>query len=163
MELAIRHRRMIESYAYAIVRDLDLAEDIYQEVALVLVAQWDRVPADEGFLPWLKEVIRRKSHEVRRRQTRRTRELSPEALDRIEAALPDEDSEGVAAAVALCVDRLAGDARLAIRARYGEGLDVAAIAARIGRSVQGAYAVLKRARLALEDCLHRRLHLETGA
>ncbi len=155
MQLAVIHQRMIEAYAFAITRDVHLAEDVHQEVALVLVTHYDKVPADGGFMPWLKEVIRRKALELRRRETRMPRLLSPEALDQVAACFPVAVEDDLPEAMARCVDKLGGDARQAVLGRYGVGLDVPQIAARLGRSVQGAYAVLKRARLALEDCIGR--------
>jgi RNA polymerase sigma-70 factor, ECF subfamily len=155
MQLAISHQRMIQAYAFAIVRDFHLAEDVYQEVAVVIAGHGDTVPADGGFLPWLKEVIRRKALELRRKQARMRSQLSPEALAQVEAAFPHDRSDDLQEAMARCVDKLDGDAKRAIQARYRDGLDVPAIAGAIGRSVQGAYAVLKRARLSLEACVER--------
>ena len=157
MRLVIEHRAMIETYAFAITRDLHLIEDVRQEVALVLAGHPERIPDDAGRILWLKEVVRRKSLELLRRQGRAARMLSPEALAQVAAALPPEPAfpRDLAAIMAACVDKLGGDARLAILGRYGERLDVPGIAVRIGRSVQGTYAVLKRARLALEDCVER--------
>ena len=157
MQLAIVHRRMIEGYAYAIVRDFHLADDVYQEVATVLITHWQQVPANEGVVPWLKEVTRRKALELQRKQARLPRTLSQEALERVEAAFPVMPEHGLAEALARCVDKLSDDARTAIVGRYGENLDVPKIAARLGRSVQGAYAILKRARLILEECVARSL------
>jgi RNA polymerase sigma factor (sigma-70 family) len=155
LRLAIEHRRMIESYAYAITRDFHLVDDIYQEVALLVVAQWARMPADGGEIPWLKEITRRKALELIRKQARMPRRLSDEAMQQVEAALPAPTDHDLADAMARCVEKLPADARQAIRGRYGENLAVDEIAKRMGRTVQGAYAVLKRARLILEACVNR--------
>ena len=165
MELALLHRRMIEAYGFAITRDFHLADDIYQEVALVLMLQCDALPGDDGFMPWLKEVIRRKSRELLRKQSRLLRMLSAEALDEVEACFPAPAAteNGLAEAMIACVDKLSGDARVGILARYVDRLDVPSIATRIGRSVQGAYAVLKRARLSLEECVERARRQGSGA
>jgi RNA polymerase sigma factor (sigma-70 family) len=155
LALAVANRAMIEAYAFAITRDVGVVEDVYQEVAVVMTAQWEKAPEGEAFRFWLKEVIRRKAKELIRRETR-TRALAPDALARVESALPDESEDPrLGESLAGCVEKLAGDAREAILGRYRLGLDVPSIAARIGRSVQGTYAVLKRARLALEDCVDR--------
>lgn len=163
MELALTHRRMIEAYAFAITRDFHLADDIYQEVALVLMSQCAELPEGDGFMPWLKEVIRRKSRELVRKHGRTARMLSTEALDQVAATLPAEPENGLAEAMARCVDKLQDDARTGILARYVDRLDVPTIAQRLGRTVQGAYAVLKRARLALESCVERARRQGQGA
>ena len=50
------HQVMILAYARAIVRDLHLAEDVYQEVAVILAQDPTRMPEDDGFAPWLREI-----------------------------------------------------------------------------------------------------------
>ncbi len=162
MEQALVHRRMIEAYAFAITRDFHLADDIYQEVALILLAKPDPLPSGPGFMLWLKEIIRRKSMELLRKRNRLSRMLSDEAFASIAAVLPAEAEDGLAEAMVRCVDKLSGDSRQGIIARYAEGLAVPDIARRLGRSVQGTYAVLKRARLALEECVARAQRREFG-
>jgi RNA polymerase sigma-70 factor (ECF subfamily) len=155
MQLALQHRRLIEAYAFAITRDFHLADDVYQEVSLVLMSNHDALPPDDGFILWLKEVIRRKSRELLRKQSRLARMLSDEALEQVEATFPVPADTSLAEAMIACVDKLSGDARVGVLARYVDRLDVPTIAGRIGRSVQGTYALLKRARLALEECVER--------
>ena len=155
MRLAIIHRRMIEAYAYAITRDFQLVEDVYQEVALVVIANWEQVPSSEGVISWLKEVTRRKALELLRKQARGGLLLSEEAMQQVEAVFPIQTENSLADAMSRCVEKLPPDARQAIQCRYADNLGVPEIARRLGRSVQGAYAVLKRARLMLEACVNR--------
>ena len=155
MQLAVTHRRTIEAYAFMMTRDFHLADDVYQEVATVLIAQWQQVPTNNEALPWLKEVTRRKALELLRKQGRSQRMLSPEAIEKVEAAFPVEPETGLAEALAGCVDKLSDVARQAVLCRYVENLDVPQIAKKLGRTLQGTYAVLKRARLALEECVAR--------
>jgi RNA polymerase sigma-70 factor (ECF subfamily) len=54
-----------------------------------------------------------------------------------------------------CVRKLNGDTRKVVQARYGDGTSCEDIATSVGRSVQGIYAILKRARTALADCVKR--------
>lgn len=155
MQMAIIHRRMIEAYAYAITRDFQLVDDIYQEVALVVIANWEQMPTSEGVIFWLKEVTRRKALELHRNQVRAGQLLSQEAMQQIEAVFPIQAENSLADAMSRCVEKLPPDARRAIQDRYGGNLAVSEIAKRLGRTVQGAYAVLKRARLILEACVNR--------
>ena len=61
-----------------------------------------------------------------------------------------------------CMGRLPADQRLIVDGRYREDLTCEAIAERVGRSVQGVYAVLKRARLLLQECIERRVSTVDG-
>ena len=156
IRLLTHQQDFILAYAYAIVRDHHLAEDVYQEVALILARDWESIPPDAPH-PWLKELVRRKALEVARRARRHvlfsheTLTLLAEALD----ATAESDGTQLRAAMADCVRKLPADARLVVEGRYRDGETCEAIATRIGRSVQGVYALLKRTRTALAECVAR--------
>ena len=152
-----RQQPFILAYAYAIVRDHHLAEDVYQEVALILAEEWESVPAGVP-QPWLKELVRRKALELGRR-SRRHALLSPEAISALGEVFPTAEDGGgdedLRRAMADCLGKLPAEARTVLDGRYRDGESCEAIAARVGRSVQGVYAVLKRVRVALADCVGR--------
>ncbi|MBA3684696.1 MAG: sigma-70 family RNA polymerase sigma factor [Planctomycetes bacterium] len=149
------HQAFIQAYAYAIVRDHHLAEDVFQEVAAILAADWENVPHDVP-LPWLKEMVRRKALETARKARRHVL-LSAETLVNLAGAFAEtEDGDAdLRSAMAACVAKLPQDARLVVEARYRDNLECEAIAERLRRSVQGVYALLKRARSALAECVQR--------
>ncbi len=160
VRLLVREQSFIMAYAYAIVRDHHLAEDVYQEVALILANEWGTIPADAP-RPWLKEMVRRKALEVARRARRHVL-LSPETLAALAGAFSPDSSAArgcgedyLLEAMAACVQKLPEEIRRLIDARYREGLSCEGVAERIGRSVQGVYAMLKRARAALAQCVDR--------
>src|SRR6185295_18586586 len=70
VQAVTRHQSMIQAYAYAVVRDFHLAEDIYQEVAVIVAERWESVPSGDGLVPWLRETTRRKALEALRKQRR---------------------------------------------------------------------------------------------
>jgi RNA polymerase sigma-70 factor, ECF subfamily len=163
IEVVVRHRRMIMSYANAIVRDLYLAEDIYQEVAVIVAQKWGTLPPTEELVPWLKEVTRRKSLELLRKQKRMPMTLSEETLEMVsekfgESAAEEAESEADEQryrAVENCIGKLQGSARRVITLRYGQDCvsSCEEIAAQMGRSVKAIYGIMLRARLALTRCL----------
>jgi len=159
-----QHRRMIQTYAYAITGDFSLTDDIFQEVSLAVVDHWDEIPAEPGVVPWLKEVTRRRSLEALRRFGRRHALLDEEVLERIGAAVASEARERAASdhrreVMSRCVEKLQGDARAVVTARYWEDLSCEEIARRIGRTVKSVYGVLARSRLALVECFQKHLIL----
>lgn len=160
VRLLVREQSFIMAYAYAIVRDHHLAEDVYQEVALILANEWNTIPTDAP-RPWLKEVVRRKALEAARRSRRHVL-LSPETLLALAGAFdPERQAEAVHGddplreAMAACVEKLPLEVRRVIDGRYRDGLSCEGIAAHVGRSVQSVYATLKRARAALASCVGR--------
>lgn len=157
LEPVLAHRRFIVAYALVILRSLDAAEDVAQEVLLAATEQVDRLPAGEGLVPWLKVVTRHKSLQALERN-RRSRPMSPEALATFEAEqLWDAQDDGSAQREAFrrCFTHLAGDAREVVLRRYRDDEPCEAIAVGLGRTVQAVYAILKRARLALGECIGR--------
>jgi DNA-directed RNA polymerase specialized sigma24 family protein len=60
-----------------------------------------------------------------------------------------------------CLEGLPGESRRLIAMRYdGSSGSVSALAARFGRSVQSIYAQIKRIKMALRECVGRRMTLE---
>src|SRR5436190_18736060 len=70
VQAVTRHQSMIQAYAYAIVRDFHAAEDVFQEVAVIVAERWESVPAGDGLVPWLREATRRKAREALRTKRR---------------------------------------------------------------------------------------------
>jgi RNA polymerase sigma-70 factor (ECF subfamily) len=152
----------VRAYAYAILRDFHLAEDAAQEVALLAAARWEELPRDEAFLAWARETARRKALEFRRKAAESRRrgrafaaEISEETWIAVESRFRDPGPD-LAGALQDCLSRLPPPARDAVVARYGENRPCEEIAGRLGRTVQSIYALLKRARLALIECVDRR-------
>ena len=160
VQLLTAHQLTMQGYAYSIVRDFHLVEDVYQEVASVVVSRWEDVPQGAGTRPWLLEVTRRKSLELLRRTRRERAVLSEEVLARVESeAAPAETADparqDLRDVMSACVERLEGVARTVVEARYRENEPCEAIAQRVKRSVQSVYSILKRARSALLECVDR--------
>ena len=163
VEAVVRHQTMIQSYAFAIVRDYHLAEDIFQEVALIVAKQWETVPAEQHLISWLKETTRRKSLEMLRKHRKPFVTLPEEAIEAIgEEFVREEGEEGhrerqetLHERMDECLEKLPEPARTIFRMRFGETLprSCADIAAAVGRSVQAIYASIKRTRLALTKCV----------
>lgn len=163
-----RHRVMILAYAYAIVRDHHLAEDVHQEVAVIVASDPQRLPADaEGLGRWLRAVTRRKALELGRAARRHCRMLDAELLVDLAGDFGHQEAAAHHArckeAMTACLRSLRGDAHTVVHARYVEGLDGDRIADRLGRSVQAVYALLKRVRLGLAACVESRLRGEASA
>lgn len=165
VQVLTRHQLMITAYARAITGDAQLAEDVYQEVAVILAQDPTRIPlVEEEVAVWLRSVTRRKALEVGR-QARRTPRLADDVIELVGEHFEAGQSDGMAVlreAMASCLSSLPQDQRRIIDGRYRDDLTCEDIASLVGRSVQGVYAVLKRVRVALQDCVERRLGPTSG-
>jgi RNA polymerase sigma-70 factor (ECF subfamily) len=158
VQFLARYQTMIQGYAYAISRDFHIAEDVYQEVAVIVADRWETLPRDEELGRWLRECTRRKTLEVGRRTRHMPVTMSNEILDQVGTHFRAE-SAGEARGpdlrdiVAECADKLRGMAQRVVLARYRDNRTCAEIAAELQRSVQSVYSILKRARRALAECI----------
>ena len=158
VQFLARHQTMIQGYAYAISRDFHVAEDVYQEVAVIVADRWETLPNDEELGRWLRECTRRKTLEVSRRTRHMPVTMSNEILDQVGAHFGTGSGEEARGSnmrdiVAECAEKLRGMARRVVLARYRDNRACAEIAAELQRSVQGVYSILKRARRALAECI----------
>jgi len=167
-ELAL-HQGLIQAYAYSIVRDFHIAEDVYQEVALILAERWEDLPRGEDLKPWLRETTRRKALEARRKHQKSGPVLSEDVLVLMGGHFGDTPAEereqerkrSMSEAMSQCLSQLHDAPRDVLEARYGKSLSCEQIAAKMGRTIQSIYALIKRARLSLAECVDRRLSAMT--
>jgi RNA polymerase sigma-70 factor (ECF subfamily) len=96
-----------------------------------------------------------------RRMSRRHALLEPEVLEALDAAAVDVEAEQPLEprrdALRSCLGKVGGDARRILELRYGDKADVSRISREVGRTVQASYAILKRTKQLLRDCIDRRL------
>ena len=165
VETVTHYQSMILAYAYSVLRDFHLAENVFQDVSIILSEKWDDLPHDEQIGFWLKETTRRKSLETLRKQKRFPVSLSEDALEVIGQELVHTHSDdrererlnNIFDLLHKCLDKLGKSAYRALELRYGEGdrhscEDIAAI---MGKSVQSVYSITKRSRLAVARCVNQ--------
>jgi RNA polymerase sigma-70 factor, ECF subfamily len=163
VQAVTRHQSMIQAFAYAVVRDFHMAEDVFQEVAVIVAERWESVPSGDALVPWLRETTRRKALEALRKQRRAAPLLSEAVLEKVgESFRPSGPGPDLKDALASCLSKLEGPSREILEARCGAGLSGEAIAQRFGRTLQSVYSVLKRARSLLAQCVERTLASRAG-
>ncbi len=164
--LLMQHRATLYGYIFACVRNHADAEDILQNVCVAVTESIDRLTDEAGFLPWAREIARRRVL-AHRRTARREQPCDPdlvrclaEAADRVEERRPASVQQQ---ALMACLESLPPASRRLIVSRYDGSVDGAdQLAGVFGRSVQGIYAQIKRIKQALRQCVERRLAAEAG-
>lgn len=162
--LLMHHRTALYGYIFACVRNHADTEDILQNVSVAVTESIGQLTDEKGFLPWAREIARRRVL-AHRRTAKREQPLDPELLlrlaeasDRVESQLPASDQR---VALMACLESLPNQSRRLIAMRYdGSVAGMSELAQRFGRSVQGIYAQVKRIKAALRECVERRLALE---
>lgn len=162
--LLMQHRTSLYGFLYACVRNHADTEDLLQNVSVAVTESIHQLKDESGFLPWAREIARRRVLAYRRTAKRElacdpevVRALA-EAADRVEL---DQPASPHRAALMACMEGLPGESRKLITMRYdGTSGNVGKLAAHFGRSVQSIYAQIKRIKMALRECVSRRMSTE---
>jgi RNA polymerase sigma-70 factor (ECF subfamily) len=159
MILLLRERVKLLAYIRAIVRDEHLAEDVYQDVAVLALRKREEINDQRHFLAWMRLTSRHRALKVLE-QRRHQVLLDESLLDLLDEQWVEHDerpSADLTEALRLCLERLTPRARNLIRLRYAEGISGERLAAGVDRSLNAVYVSLSRIHRSLGECIRRRL------
>jgi len=148
----------------AVVRDVHLAEDVFQEVLLRALRMRESFSDAGGVLAWARVSARNLGIDHVRRAARLGEILSELALDALDARLEESGDAQRRRAEAMrgCVEKLPEESRTLLRMRYDEGRKGEELARLLRRSEAAIYKALSRLHQALRKCIDERL-AEEGA
>lgn len=155
-----RHRSQLFGYIYSLVRDLDDADDLFQQTSLVLWEKFERYDPEKRFLAWACGVARFEVLNFLRTRRRRRLVLCEEAADLLIEAFDDrafELAEDRRAALADCLKKLGPQDMKLLDDCYGRPSRIPDVAREWGRSSQSIHNSLRRIRQALHECVRRSL------
>lgn len=156
-----RHRIRLLAYIEVIVRDRDLAEDVFQEVGVAALTKRAEINDREHLVRWLGQAARFHGLTAARDRSRHERVFDARVLDHIEAMWQREEpaaaSGSTGAALETCLGRLTGYNRKLIELRYRQGLTGSSLAEAAGRSKNTVYVALARVHKALAECVRREM------
>jgi RNA polymerase sigma factor (sigma-70 family) len=156
---------LVASIALAIVRDMDLSQEIAQDVFLSAWRDLKKLRNPASFLPWLRQMTRNRAHHVLRGRVRGRRLMVQLADDGEAEAIPDlragaserllanEQREMLRSALAT----LPEETREVLTLYYREGQSAAQVASLLELSEDAVKKRLSRARAALRDTMLERL------
>lgn len=157
-------------YLYAITRDFELAEEVYQNAAVVVIEQAGNSETIRDFRAWAKEVVRRQAlHAIRARDVsaNHARTISPELVDVVSSAFLADDSDVPSdreetRALRQCLDELPAEKRELVAMRYEGGAAFDEISQQTGSTPAAVQRALSRLRKLLHGCVQRRMQLAEG-
>jgi RNA polymerase sigma-70 factor (ECF subfamily) len=166
----LEDRDALLGYIYALTRDFDVAEEIFQQVAIVLLEEPTGTEPIRDVQAFAREVARRRVAEFFRRESQRRKREQPssrmldlvgisfeENADECERLVEKQD------ALRWCLQKLPERARSAMNFRYGQRLALDAVAEHLGWTVDSVKVLLSRARKILAECVSSRLRLQEEA
>ena len=157
-------RPLIQSHIRSLVRDATLADDIFQE----LWVRFERTTRHGQIIThvpaWCRATARLIALESWRKKKREIPTPDPELAALIEQAYTEQDDHATfwqdhTTALKLCLDTLPPRSRDLITRRYRQEQPIADIAAQLHQSLGSIKTALCRLRLALADCVRKRLTL----
>jgi RNA polymerase sigma-70 factor (ECF subfamily) len=162
-EFAVRlrsHQTQLFGYIYSLVRNLDDADDLFQQMSLVLWDKFDQFDSSRSFVNWACGVARYEVLNFVRARGRSRLCFSDElSLVLVEAqeTLEHERLEERRDALAGCMKKLRQQDRQLVEACYERPACIQDVARSSGRSTQSIHNSLRRIRRALFDCVQHRL------
>ena len=152
---------VVSSFIYSIEPNVQNAEDILQEVALVIVRKYDTYIEGSSFLAWAIGIARTELMKYRRKNAR-DRHVFDDALIQQVASVYQAKSDDLCemkSALEKCISILPDHGRKLLRMRYSWGLEVKKIATQMGMTVNSVFVALHRIRVSLQNCIRRQMDL----
>lgn len=158
----LQYRAMLFGFIYSLVRDVAVAEEIFQEVAVVAMEKERK--ADEVIREparWLKEVVRRLVHAGYRTRQGRVITVDPEYLETVaegfEAESAHEIEQDRLDALGHCLEHVSAENRQLLKRRYVEGESYEEIAKTVQRKPGALRVMVHRIQRQLADCVEQKL------
>jgi RNA polymerase sigma-70 factor (ECF subfamily) len=151
-------------YIHSLVRDLNDADDLFQQTTLVLWKKFDEFDRRRSFFAWACGIARLEVANFLRGRARQRLYFSDELnLLLIEAheEMTDDELDRRREALGRCVEKLRQRDRELLVECYGESPGVHDAAGRRGRSSHSVYNSLRRIRRSLFECVSRALAQES--
>jgi RNA polymerase sigma-70 factor (ECF subfamily) len=155
------HDRQLHGFILALVSDWNVADDLVQQTSIRLWEQFDQYRAGEDFGVWARVIAR---YQVLNyfNTLRRDRHVFSDAFVETVCSRAEqmESQQQRRSALQKCLSDLQERQRDLIGRCYAPGASIKSVAASLGRSLEATYKSVQRIRLALHDCVQRRLEAE---
>lgn len=162
-ELFTRHwtqaSRMVADYISALVPNFHEAEDLLQNVAVVLLRKFPQYDPGQPFAFWAMGIARFEILGSRRTYARSRTVFTPDLAEQAAEIQHELDAESEARQRALreCLREVGTRAGEVLRLRYQDALEPQDIAGRLGVSAGSIRVMLSRLRGVLQGCIQTRL------
>lgn len=161
--LFVQYQPAVRSYLLSMIPDFSLADDLMQEVFLVVTRKASSFELGTSFPAWVKTIARFKALEAIRAGRNRFESLSEDVLEALgaeQSEFPAQSDERLLL-LSACIKELAPQAKRSIELRYRNEHLPPEIAHLMGCTVQSVNVTLSRARVFLRECVTRKLSAAT--
>lgn len=163
MDLLSRHQGQLFGYIFAAVRNLDDAEELYQQTSIVLWQKFSDYQPDSNFIRWACKAAKYEILHFQRSRRRNPVVFNEKILANladVQESREDQLRREHQEILAECVDELPPRDRRIVRLCYGKQRNIKQIAGELNYSAQTLYNSLSRIRRMLYDCVHLKQTVE---
>jgi RNA polymerase sigma-70 factor (ECF subfamily) len=159
MELYSAHEMRLRGYVQSLVPHWSDAEDIVQRCSLILWKRYSQFEPGTNFFAWACQIVRFEVLKYRKAAAREKLVFGDAFFDAVSKhTLRDcDDLQTRIKSLQECVGKLSPDHCELLRLRYDERRSVGSVAKVLDRPIDGVYKTLSRIRLALFNCVSRRM------
>src|SRR5262245_61256177 len=155
-----QHQARLYGYIHSLLRDLNDADDLFQQTTLILWKKFAEFDRRGNFFAWACGIARLEVANFLRGRARQRLYFSDDLsllLIEAQAELAGAEQDERRDALARCVEKLRQRDRELLMECYGDTAGIQEAADRRGRSPQSIYNSLRRIRRALFECIARTL------
>jgi RNA polymerase sigma-70 factor, ECF subfamily len=157
-QLLRHHQTQLFGYIYSLVRDLDDADDLFQQTSLVLWDKFEHFDRSKSFINWACGVARYEVLNFLRSRSRSRLYFSDRlnlALVEAQESLEHQQLDERRDALAGCMKKLCESDLELLETCYDGSVCLKDVAERWGRSTQSIHNSLRRIRRVLFECVRR--------
>jgi RNA polymerase sigma-70 factor (ECF subfamily) len=157
----LTYKRVLEGMFHAMVGDAAAAEDLFQEMAVLMTRKREEADEDCKFVAWGRQIAINLVRDWRKKLARgKVQTFDDDVLEAVAGSFEAESEESWDArreALRLCSEQLPEKDRVLLRRRYEESVPVDRLAAERSISRGALDTTLYRLRRALHDCVEMKL------
>jgi RNA polymerase sigma-70 factor, ECF subfamily len=157
IELMTEYQPRLYGYILSLAGSPDAANDVLQDVNIVLWKQSSQFEPGSNFKAWSFRIAHFQYMAYRQKRLREKILFSDELISRLaaEAKEVDDAFEQRSMLLERCLERMPPRSREMIRLRYADELNVNQMAVKLQRKSNAIYQILFRARRRLIDCVQK--------
>lgn len=159
LRLLMANQHRIFGFIFALVPDMEAAEDLQQETMLVLWEKYQEFKPGTNFAAWGIQIARNKVYQYYHEKSRRkVVSFSEEALDNLigNTDVFDQTSERIKA-LQKCLSEISESDRKLLQMRYVSNRTFKQIAQEIQKPLPGLYKHMAKVHYLLQRCVQRTL------
>lgn len=161
----LAEKPLLVGYARAIVGNRMAAEDVFQDLLILVMRKHAEIPDRQALSGWSRRALRFLALKAVEKRSRERPAMDAELVDLIDATCNEQApsrTEGYLEALAQCLARLPERSRRLLAMRYEEEISGQEMAERLSRPINTIYVTLTRLHRTLEECIRSHVRRADG-